>query len=303
MAKLGFGLLVIMQNEWPTAAADIQRYRELSASVGHPPRPPIILTNVSCAESRAEAQERAMTYLGRKWDSIDTHYHFSDGHLATVKGYEFYGKMAKTYSKMKDESFRQKATDFYVKIQVVGTPDDCLQQLAELRRLTGLDHLVTEFSFGGMPHEEAELNMRLFADRVMPVLQRDLAFAAPPRPRSRPRRRRGPGRVRPGLIRASLDTGPCPRPRPFGASPSTPTLRPTAEQFRSSSSRALASSPVWSGDHVSFHNPIFESLTLLASYAGITTRIKSAPACTCSPAPRPSRRRRRPRSTCSRAGG
>ena len=27
-----------------------------------------------------------------------------------------------------------------------------------------------------MPHEEAELNMRLFADRVVPVLQRDSAF-------------------------------------------------------------------------------------------------------------------------------
>ena len=35
---------------------------------------------------------------------------------------------------------------------------------------------VTEFGFGGMPHEEAELNMRLFADRVVPVLQRDSAF-------------------------------------------------------------------------------------------------------------------------------
>src|SRR5262249_49169340 len=98
--------------------------------------------------------------------------------LASVKGYEFYGKMAKTYSKMKDPTFRQKATEFYVKIQVVGTPDDCLQQLAELHRLTGLDHLATEFAFGGMPHEQAELNMRLFADRVMPVLQRDPAFAA-----------------------------------------------------------------------------------------------------------------------------
>jgi hypothetical protein len=80
---------------------------------------------------------------------------------------------------MKDETFRQKATEFYVKIQVVGTPDDCLQQIAELQRLTGLDHLVTEFGYGGMPHEEAELNMRLFAERVMPVLQRDAAFAAP----------------------------------------------------------------------------------------------------------------------------
>ena len=180
MAKLGFGVLVIMQNEWAVSATDIQRYRDLATSVGHTPRPPIILTNVSVAESREEAQDRALTYLSRKWDSIDTHYHFSDGHLASVKGYEAYGKVGKTYAKMKDPSFRQKATDFYVKIQVVGTPDDCIQQLAELRRLTGLDHLVTEFAFGGMPHEEAELNMRLFADRVMPVLQRDAAFAGAP---------------------------------------------------------------------------------------------------------------------------
>jgi alkanesulfonate monooxygenase SsuD/methylene tetrahydromethanopterin reductase-like flavin-dependent oxidoreductase (luciferase family) len=179
MARLGFGVLVVMQNEWPKAAEDIQRYREIAAAVGHTPRPPIILTNVSVAESRAEARERAVIYLSRKWDSIDNHYHFSDGHLATVKGYEFYGGMAKTYSKMKDAGFRQKATDIYVKIQIVGTPDDCLQQIAELQRLTGVDHLVTEFAFGGMPHEQAELNMRLFADRVVPVLQRDRAFGGP----------------------------------------------------------------------------------------------------------------------------
>jgi len=180
MAKLGFGLLMIMQNEWPKAAEDIHRYREIAARAGHTPRPPIILTNVSVAESRAEAEDRAFTYLGKKWESIDTHYHFSDGHLATIKGYESYGKMAKTYAKMKDESFRDKAMDFYVSIQIVGTPKESLDKIAELQRLTGMDHLVTEFSFGGLPHEQAELNMRLFADKVLPVLQRDPAFAASP---------------------------------------------------------------------------------------------------------------------------
>ena len=97
-----------------------------------------------------------------------------------MKGYEFYGGMAKTYSKMKDPGFRKKATEFYVKIQIVGTPDDCLQQLAQLRAVTGLDHLVTEFAFGNLPHHHAERSMRLFADRVLPVLQRDAAFATPP---------------------------------------------------------------------------------------------------------------------------
>ena len=176
MAKLGFGMLVVMQNEWSKAAEDVQRYREIARSVGHTPRPPIILSNVACAPTRAEAREWALRYLGEKWDSIDNHYHFADGHLSNVKGYESYGKLAKTYTKMKDETFRSKATDFYVSIQVVGTPDDCIQQIAELRRLTGMDLFVTEFSFGSMPHHLAELNMRLFADKVVPVLQRDAAF-------------------------------------------------------------------------------------------------------------------------------
>ncbi len=176
MARLGFGMLVVMQNEWAKAAEDIHRYREITRSVGHTPRPPIVLTNVACAPTREEALGWARQYLGEKWDSIDNHYHFSDGHLANVKGYESYGKLAKTYTKMKEESFRSKATDFYVSIQIAGTPDDCIQQIAELRRLTGMDHLVTEFSFGSMPHHLAELNMRLFAEKVMPVLQRDAAF-------------------------------------------------------------------------------------------------------------------------------
>src|ERR1700761_4967121 len=132
MAKLGFGILMVMQNEWPKAAEDIARYREIASAAGHAPRPPIILTNVCCAESRDEAQERAFKYLGQKWQSIDDHYHFSDGHLATVKGYESYGKMAKTYSKMKEEANREKATRFYVSIQITGTPEHCIEQIAEL---------------------------------------------------------------------------------------------------------------------------------------------------------------------------
>ena len=37
---------------------------------------------------------------------------------------------------------------------------------------------------------------------------------------------------------------------------------------------ALGFDSIWTGDHVSFHHPLYESLTLLASYIGITSRIK-----------------------------
>ena len=179
IAKLGFGMLMIMQNEWAKCRQDIDNFQAMSAKAGHVPKAPIILTNVSCAESREEATERAFKYLGRKWQSIDDHYHFSDGHLANVKGYEAYGKTAKTYAKLKDPANLKKATDFYVSIQIVGTPDDCLQQIAELHKIAGMEHLIAEFSFGNLPHHEAERNIRLFADKCLPVLQRDPLYATP----------------------------------------------------------------------------------------------------------------------------
>ena len=188
MAKLGFGMLMVMQNEWPKAAEDIAPLpRDRRPQAGHTPRPPIILTNVCCAESRAEAHDRAMRYLGQKWESIDDHYHFSDGHLSTVKGYESYGKMARTYAKMNESAESKAEGDRFLRQH----PDrrHARRLPAEDRRtaaLTGMDHLVTEFSFGAMPHEEAECNMRLFADRVLPTLQRDTAFAAPKLPELSP---------------------------------------------------------------------------------------------------------------------
>jgi probable F420-dependent oxidoreductase len=58
----------------------------------------------------------------------------------------------------------------------------------------------------------------------------------------------------------------------FGASLS---LKPPAEQFELVRRvEALGFDSVWTGDHVSFHGPIHESLTLLATYVPITSRIR-----------------------------
>jgi hypothetical protein len=47
-----------------------------------------------------------------------------------------------------------------------------LQRLTETGRACG-------FSYGRMPPDKAELNMRLFAERVMPAMQHDAAFVGP----------------------------------------------------------------------------------------------------------------------------
>jgi alkanesulfonate monooxygenase SsuD/methylene tetrahydromethanopterin reductase-like flavin-dependent oxidoreductase (luciferase family) len=176
MARLGFGVLIVPQRDWDTAGQDVQRYRETALSVGLTPRPPICLVNVSVSESHDEAKELAQVHMGAMFDSIDEHYHFADGHLQGVKGYEFYAKMAKTYAKFSDPQVKDKAVDFFVSLHAAGTPNEVLDQIGSMVRKSGMDHFVAQFSYGGMPYEKCERNMRLFADKVMPVLKNDNAF-------------------------------------------------------------------------------------------------------------------------------
>jgi len=176
MAKLGIGVLIVPQKDWETTVADVQRYRATAQATGFTPKPPISLINVSVRESSDEALEDAHVYMGAMFDSIDSHYHFADGHLQGVKGYEFYAKMAKTYSKFSDPTVKAKAVEFFTSLHVAGTPQQCLDKIAEIRNKTGMDHFVGQFSYGGMPYERGEKNMRLFAEKVKPVLQDNAAF-------------------------------------------------------------------------------------------------------------------------------
>jgi probable F420-dependent oxidoreductase len=52
-------------------------------------------------------------------------------------------------------------------------------------------------------------------------------------------------------------------------------MHPAEEQFAlARRCEELGLDSIWTGDHVSFHNPLYESLTLLAAYSGITRRIR-----------------------------
>ncbi len=52
-------------------------------------------------------------------------------------------------------------------------------------------------------------------------------------------------------------------------------IHPPEQQFELARRvEQLGYESVWTGDHVSFHNPLYESLTLLATYASITRRVR-----------------------------
>ena len=57
-------------------------------------------------------------------------------------------------------------------LQIWGTPDQCYEKIQAVNRRVANDTFVGVFSYAGMPAAEAQRNMRLFAEKVAPRLQR-----------------------------------------------------------------------------------------------------------------------------------
>jgi len=186
MARMGFGMMIIGQKDWESAAVDIQHYRATAVACGHPVRPVLALANVIIADDPSEARDLARTHLRVYMKTIDDHYRFSDGHLAGLKGYEFYSKMAKTYNKVaspKDGNDSAKPVDAARKktsggdLNVTGTPAEALEKLRYIHSLTGASDVLGQFCVGGLSFENTQRSMKLFAEKVAPVLKNDPAFA------------------------------------------------------------------------------------------------------------------------------
>lgn len=180
MAKMGFGVLIVAQRSWDDTAADYRRYCDAAMANGHTPKPPIGLFNVLVTDEAREAEDLGAVHMGAMFDSIDQHYRFSDGHLSSVKGYEFYAKLAKTYTKLSvDEQAKVKAIEFYRSLHAAGTPAQVLEKFRYIHHTVPLEHAIGTFAFGGLPYPKLERSFKLFAEKVLPVLQNDPAFKLP----------------------------------------------------------------------------------------------------------------------------
>ncbi len=169
MAELGVGILIIPQKPWPEVAKELVEYHALYRQInGVEPPPPISAGWTFCDPDPQRAREQARRWIGGYFHTVLDHYQFGGDHMAKTKGYEYYAKMADKFQTYGDE----KVIDFFVDLQVWGTPEQCYEKILDIRRRVGNDHFVGVFSYAGMPTGEAERNMRLFAKEVMPALQK-----------------------------------------------------------------------------------------------------------------------------------
>lgn len=168
MARLGLGILIIPQKPWDTVAKELGAYRDAYLEVNAAEPPPVSTAGwVFCDEDSERARELAHTYIGGYYRSVLEHYELGGGHFATTRGYEYYGKMSDTINKYGSEE----AVRFFVDLHVWGTPEQCFERILDIRAKVGCDRFMGAFGYGGMPSDEAERNLRLFASAVAPRLR------------------------------------------------------------------------------------------------------------------------------------
>jgi len=170
MASIGTGTLIIPQKPWVQVQKECEVYRETyrQAIGAEPPRP--ICASWSYVDTNADrAAERARLWIGRYWQSVVEHYEFDKPLLKDTPGYEFHVKL---YEGLSTPEGREQYADDYVALQSWGTPEQVYDKITATAELIGSDTFIPVFRYAGMPPEEAEASMRLFAAEVLPELKK-----------------------------------------------------------------------------------------------------------------------------------
>ena len=175
MAKLGIGLLIIPQKPWDAVFSEMDNYRKIYSQVNKAEAPPPILAGwVFCDKDAKKAEAMAREYIGGYWQTVLKHYELAGDHLTKTKGYESYGAM----QQMVRGGGADAMIDFFLSLQVWGTPDQCYERIVDFSSKLGAETFTGVFSYAGMPYDMAEQNLRLFASDVLPRLKARQAVKA-----------------------------------------------------------------------------------------------------------------------------
>lgn len=128
--------------------------------------PPAICLNVNmyCHRDADVARERMYEHVGAFWQQNVDHYEFTGTHFATQKGYERYDEKARYF---RERGVEQAGRD-YAEAAISGTPEQILAKLDWIQDVMGRYEVVVAPAFGGLPYDQAEESLRLFATEVVP---------------------------------------------------------------------------------------------------------------------------------------
>lgn len=148
-----------------------ERYRALARRYGRTPQPSdhLLLRNIYVAESNARARAEAEEHLHYFWQYLLS-YHQG---ILRLQGQPLPQRPAQV-RRAEELPFWEFDYDLCQRegLSVVGDPDYVIQELQAQAKTLDCGVIMGLFQFGSMPHELAMKNIRLFADQVLPEVQK-----------------------------------------------------------------------------------------------------------------------------------
>lgn len=168
-ANAGLGMLMTNQKSWEEYREDVRGFNAVRVGKGWEPVQPIVVVNVSCFDTEEEAWDAMRRHTIEAQISVQKHYGWMDAdRFRQTKGYEQYAQFGELLKRKTPEQ----VGEYAAKPQAWGTPDQVLERLQHVQRMTSAQELILSFRFGGMPAGTAERSMRLFAAEVLPRVQK-----------------------------------------------------------------------------------------------------------------------------------
>ncbi len=170
-AQYGLKALRFSQGDWSKSLPEIDKYRTTFRSLHGVAAPPFIISDfIICFENRQKVTQYTDKYFAAQFHQVATHYEFMSDHFKSLPSYATYAYMGKAAAAAGGPD---KAYKDYVAGNLIGTPEELYQKHLLRKSMVGDYEVIANFSFGGMPYEQVYEQMKLFADKVMPVLKQE----------------------------------------------------------------------------------------------------------------------------------
>jgi alkanesulfonate monooxygenase SsuD/methylene tetrahydromethanopterin reductase-like flavin-dependent oxidoreductase (luciferase family) len=136
-----------------TVVEQMATFRAAREAAGRHPAPSTLpaLKEIYCAETREQAWQECLPYLGAKYRT-----YLSWGQDSAMPSGD---SLDRPVDELVDQRF------------IVGSPEDCLSELRAWRDEVGVDHFILRTEWAGMPSELAMRSLELLTDEVVPAFK------------------------------------------------------------------------------------------------------------------------------------
>ncbi|MDP6081456.1 MAG: LLM class flavin-dependent oxidoreductase, partial [Arenicellales bacterium] len=152
-ARVGDSWFVSPHSTIGTSLRQLELYRTELKACGKPfPDELPLMKELYCAKDRATAMEKAGPYLSGK--------------------YQDYAKWGQDGAMPEDESFDQGFEDLIKDRFIIGSPEECYEQLKPYWEQLGVNHLIFRTHWAGMPVADATASINLISKELLPELRK-----------------------------------------------------------------------------------------------------------------------------------